>query len=377
MNMRKYGGSLMQRLPNETTQLLKRLCTDYRPDGAPLITTTRGLEDGEEEDGDSSEEEAKAADAEHFLHLFVSNSAQMVDFLEYMIRERPEEASGGVYNTLLEHYLHQYSDPASTANLRKAMEEKAMRVLKRSMQDSDEDQALILCQRHSFSQGALFLYERRGLFSEVLNHHVSLGDVSAAVQTCRRFGDRQPDLWVRALQFIAREGEAEPEQIEEVLESVEKHRLLSPMLIVAALSKSPAATMKLVRGYLTRLMETEDARSSEDLDVVAKYAEETARIREENRKLRAEAVVFQVWLGKKFQQSSKKTGKLIFAIVHYSAGIDLCCVPASLGTSFCALSVRALVPRALLSELLRGGGRVPGLPVGKQEDLGHCQVSTG
>lgn len=81
----------------------------------------------------------------------------------------------------------------------------------------------------------------------MLNHHVSRGDVGAAVQVCRRFGPRQPDLWVRALQFIAREGEAEQEQIAEVLDNVEKHRLLSPMLIVATLSKSPAATLKLVR----------------------------------------------------------------------------------------------------------------------------------
>ncbi len=138
LNLRRYGSALMRRLPDETTQLLKRLCNDYRPDGALLVT--------------GEEEEVKAAQAEHFLHLFVRNSAQMVDFLEFVIRSRPAEASGGVYNTLLEHYLHQYSDPESTANLRKQMEEKAMDVLRRNVQNCDEDQALILCQRHSFSQ---------------------------------------------------------------------------------------------------------------------------------------------------------------------------------------------------------------------------------
>ncbi len=59
------------------------------------------------------------AQAEQFLPLFVRNSAQMVDFLEFMIRARPaDQAMGGVHNTLIEHYLHQYSDPASTANFR-------------------------------------------------------------------------------------------------------------------------------------------------------------------------------------------------------------------------------------------------------------------
>ncbi len=49
-----------------------------------------------------------------------------------------------------------------------------------------------------------------------------------------------------------------------------------------------------VRGYLTRLLESEDRRSREDLEVVARYAAETDRIREQNRKLKTEAVAFQV-----------------------------------------------------------------------------------
>jgi len=39
-NLRNYGSALMQHLPSETTQFLKRLCTDYKPTNAPLITDT-------------------------------------------------------------------------------------------------------------------------------------------------------------------------------------------------------------------------------------------------------------------------------------------------------------------------------------------------
>ncbi len=42
--MRRYGAALMQKLPDETTQMLKRLCTDYSPDGAPLIKADRRLD---------------------------------------------------------------------------------------------------------------------------------------------------------------------------------------------------------------------------------------------------------------------------------------------------------------------------------------------
>jgi len=216
----------------------------------------------------------------------------MVDFLEYMVSARPSEASSGVYNTLLEHYLHQY-DESEEEEYKKKQEEKVMQMLKKNVQNYDEDQALILCQRHSFHSGALFLYERRALYAQILNHYVSRGDVASAVRTCRRFGARDPDLWTKTLQFIAREGEAEPAQVAEVLDAVESNRLLSPLLIVQTLSQSSSATLKLARDYLRRLLENERARAVEDEEQIAKYAEETALLRESNRKLREEAVVIQ------------------------------------------------------------------------------------
>jgi len=38
VSMRQYGSALMQRLPKQTTELLKRLCTDFKPSNAPLVT---------------------------------------------------------------------------------------------------------------------------------------------------------------------------------------------------------------------------------------------------------------------------------------------------------------------------------------------------
>lgn len=36
-NMKKYGCILLQNCPAEATQLLKRLCSDYRPSNKPLV----------------------------------------------------------------------------------------------------------------------------------------------------------------------------------------------------------------------------------------------------------------------------------------------------------------------------------------------------
>lgn len=36
-NMKKYGNVLIENAPNEATQFLKRLCTNYRPANRPLV----------------------------------------------------------------------------------------------------------------------------------------------------------------------------------------------------------------------------------------------------------------------------------------------------------------------------------------------------
>lgn len=35
--MKKYGNILIENVPNESTQFLKALCTDYRPSNKPLV----------------------------------------------------------------------------------------------------------------------------------------------------------------------------------------------------------------------------------------------------------------------------------------------------------------------------------------------------
>jgi hypothetical protein len=40
-NMRKYGNILLQNAPDESTQFLKKLCTDYRPSNKPLVDQVR------------------------------------------------------------------------------------------------------------------------------------------------------------------------------------------------------------------------------------------------------------------------------------------------------------------------------------------------
>lgn len=94
--MKKYGNVLIQNVSEESTQFLKKLCSDYKPHEKPLVS---------ENMLDGSEHIKQKADPEDYIHLFLNNSSRLVEFLEYLAAEG-QILSMPVYDTLLEHYLH-------------------------------------------------------------------------------------------------------------------------------------------------------------------------------------------------------------------------------------------------------------------------------
>ena len=123
--------------------------------------------------------------------------------------------------------------------------------------DESNQQALILCQRAGFTPGLLHLYQQAGLYDQILSHHLKAGNWEAGLQACRRFGPSRPQLWVTALQQVAACGAAvPPAQFREVLDQVERHKLLSPLQVVSTLSSCPTATLGVVRDYFSKDRET-------------------------------------------------------------------------------------------------------------------------
>ena len=79
-NMTKYGTLLMKHLPQETTEVLKSICTDFKSKNQPLIS---------EEVLNGQDEIVYKSNPEKFLHLFIRNNEGIIDFLEYMVKTRP------------------------------------------------------------------------------------------------------------------------------------------------------------------------------------------------------------------------------------------------------------------------------------------------
>lgn len=212
--MKKYGNVLIKNVPGESTQFLKKLCSDYKPENEPLISETML---------DGSIHVTQKADSENYIHLFLNNSARLVEFLEYLVADG-QALSTGVYDTLLEHYLHvwgsleqgaernRYYNHLSTIfnNFIKYIlfiryEQRILKLLQNPEIKYDKHQALVVCHMHKFSLGVLHLYEEQKQYQRILGYHLARRDSASVLVCCRRFGHQEPTLWLQALWACVRD----------------------------------------------------------------------------------------------------------------------------------------------------------------------------
>lgn len=160
--MKKYGNVLIENVPNESTQFLKRLCTDYKSyqQSAIIMTDTILL------NGGGGVAIMQKSDPEDYIHLFLNNSKRLVEFLEYLIAEGTV-LSTPVYDTLLEHYLHVW-ESLNEGPEREKYADKTLKLLQNPDAKCDKAQALIVCHMHGFSKGILHLYEEQKLYQQLL-----------------------------------------------------------------------------------------------------------------------------------------------------------------------------------------------------------------
>ncbi|XP_012139382.1 vacuolar protein sorting 11 isoform X2 [Megachile rotundata] len=282
-NMKKYGNILIENVPNESTQFLKTLCTKYRPSNKPLV-------DQEMLDG-TVDQYFDKANPEDFIHLFLNNSERLVEFLEHLVKT-DTKWSTLVYNTLVEHYLHVWS--ALDNNVTKVQyEQKIIRLLQSSEACYDRDQILILCHQHNFRRGLIFLYEESKLYQEILRFHLREGDSEQVLATCKRFGHQDPNLWVQALWSVARNKDAPTKLLADILGYIAQERLLSPLMVIDAISTSLSCTLGDVRTYLNSVLRQEHEQTQADIELTDKYRADTQKIREQIESIKNNTIIFQ------------------------------------------------------------------------------------
>ena len=197
-----------------------------------------------------------------------------------------------VWNTLLELYLtlpaedhrahcipvppsrQQPTPPNPSASTLQAsvLRKKAINVLKSDAIPYDPTHALILCSGHGYTDGLVLLWERLGMYEDVIRFWMDKARSQAApdasdasnrvVEHLKRYGPSQPRLYLLVLRFLTSSAELltrHQADVGDVIEYVDKQGILTPVGIIQVLSRNNVASVGLVKEWLgTRINDAKD-----------------------------------------------------------------------------------------------------------------------
>lgn len=376
-NLARYGRAMLDNLPEETTQLLIDLCTvsgpltmaeaedttpqqSSTPANAPSYLSYLALsrvpapEDKVEESKADEEEnlsepqttqpsaptpskEKRPSPTLYFAH-FVDHPSHFVHFLESVAARRwgqslsslpsplpnansdedddsEKRNQAAVWNTLLELYL----DGGTPEQ-----QDKALKVLTRDSLPCDETHALILCSIYSYTRGLVILWEKLGMYEDVLRfwmdkHNALPSEPSAStevVQALVRYGPTHPHLYELVLRFLTSTSELltrHRADVEKILEHIEKERIIPPLGVVQVLSRNGVASVGLVKGWLMGRIKEAREEVQTDQQLINSYRLET------NAKLKQVAELEDPMHAKVFSvtRCSQCSGQLDLPSVHF------------------------------------------------------------
>ncbi|KAI4383215.1 hypothetical protein MLD38_009081 [Melastoma candidum] len=325
--IKEYGKILIEHKPEETVDILMRLCTE---DGDFV---TRGPSNGSHL--------TILPSPVDFLNMFIHHRKALMKFLErYTDKIKDSPAQVEINNTLLELYLsndlnfpsmsqagkdvdvNSHAGPKLNGKSREVgngkssvdqkdeskeyleRREKGLSLLKIAWPSDTEqplydvDLAIILCEMNEFTQGLLFLYEKMKLYKEVIACYMQAHDHEGLIACCKRLGDSgkggDPTLWADLLKYFGELGEDCSNEVKEVLTYIERDDILPPIIVLQLLSKNPCLTLSVIKDYIARKLEQESKLIEEDRSAIEKYQEDTLTMRKEIEELRTKARIFQL-----------------------------------------------------------------------------------
>ncbi|XP_053694260.1 vacuolar protein sorting-associated protein 11 homolog [Sabethes cyaneus] len=284
IHIKKYGLLLMENCPEETIQLLKKLCSDYVA-GNALGTNLLQDHFGNDERNNSIDDglNSKCDNPEDFIHLF-SDEELLIDFLEHLIRNLPS-CSKFVYNSLIEHYLYRWQQEP-------AIERKLLEVLRNNAECYDKNHVLIQCRVYQFWPGVMYIYEEDKLYHLIIRHCLKNKDYENLMAYCRKLGQSDATLWLLALNGLKNDTGAPPKLLSQVLQVIAQEKLQAPLQILNCLAVDNGPTLLPVRDYFMQVFQKEQESTRHDEDLTHEYNEESVSIKKHIKQLQDGNVEF-------------------------------------------------------------------------------------
>jgi hypothetical protein len=175
-----------------------------------------------------------------------------------------------VWNTLLELYLTlpgsggRGTDASGKKFEEGVMRDKAMRVLRSDSIPYDSTHALILCSTHRFTQGLVLLWEKMGMYEDVLRFWMdqhkegaasSSGASAKVIEHLMHYGSEHPHLYELVLRFLTSTPELlerHRDDVKGILEYIDEEGLMPPLRVIQVLSRNGVASVGLVKEWLVK-----------------------------------------------------------------------------------------------------------------------------
>ncbi|KAG6841392.1 hypothetical protein C0991_011556 [Blastosporella zonata] len=192
-----------------------------------------------------------------------------------------------VWNTLFELYLTlSSSDYRGTLLVETTLRNKAMAVLTSTDVPYDPMHALILCSSRGYTAGLVLLWEKMGMYEDVLRFWMDRDkegtnpDASAqVVNHLHRYGPDHPHLYPLVLRFLTSTPQLlgrHREDVKRVLEHIDEEQILPPLGVVQVLSRNNVASVGLVKDWLMARIKESRAEIHNDKELINSYRMETA-----------------------------------------------------------------------------------------------------
>ncbi|KAK7064568.1 E3 ubiquitin-protein ligase PEP5 [Favolaschia claudopus] len=202
--------------------------------------------------------------------------------------DRPDQVA--VWNTLLELYLTLPDKPAAAPANGATDDEhdsgplrrKALRVLKSKTLPYDPTHALILCSSRGYTRGLVLLWERMGMYEDVLRFWMDSTEHGASGEVVRRlkaYGSTRPQLYLVVLRYLTSTPALltrHERDVREVLEHIDKDGIATPLGIIQVLARNDVASVGLVKDWLMTRIQTTRAEIQSDREWTTSYRLETA-----------------------------------------------------------------------------------------------------
>ncbi|KAI9309494.1 hypothetical protein BJ944DRAFT_172889 [Cunninghamella echinulata] len=244
-----------------------------------------------------------------------------------------QEERKAIWNTLLELYLmdEQPHPTTSTSHISsptlqhtltqreklkraKEFKTKSLALLKDETVQYDTNQALVLCQLKKFDEGIVYLYEKTEMYTDILRLWMEKEETDKVIEAVRKYGPKDPSLYPMVLTYFSSTPEILAKSTSElltVLRNIDEKDLLPPIQVVQALSRSNAATIGLLKPYISKKIESERKELKQNQELIKSYQEETEKHRKEIEELKTSARIFQV------QKCTGCSGQLDLPAVHF------------------------------------------------------------